>query len=33
MFAVALSFPVEREIFLKEENAKLYTASAYFLGK
>ncbi len=28
-----ISFPVERAVFLREENSKLYTTSAYFTGK
>lgn len=28
-----LTFPSERAVFLKEENAKLYRVSSYFLGK
>lgn len=36
MFALApveLVFPSERSVFLKEESAKLYTTSAYFLSR
>lgn len=28
-----LTFPVDKAIFLREENAKLYGQFAYFLGK
>jgi hypothetical protein len=28
-----LTFPAERAVFLREENAKLYTVGPYFLGK
>lgn len=30
---VMIQFPAERDVFLREENAKLYTLTAYFLGK
>ena len=30
---VIIQFPAEREVFLREENSKLYGAGAYFLGK
>jgi ABC-type multidrug transport system permease subunit len=30
---VMISFPVERAVFLKEENSKLYSTMAYFVGK
>lgn len=30
---VALVFPLQRNVFLKEENAKLYGVSAYFLSR
>lgn len=30
---VMIQFPAERDVFLREENAKLYTIGAYFLGK
>jgi ABC-type multidrug transport system permease subunit len=28
-----ITFPVERAVFLKEENSKLYSTMAYFVGK
>jgi len=31
--AVILSFPAERLVFLKEENAKYYTTIAYITGR
>ena len=30
---VMIQFPAERAVFLREENSKLYTTFAYFLGK
>ena len=30
---VMVQFPAEREVFLKEENSKLYTTATYFIGK
>lgn len=30
---VIIQFPAERAVFLREENSKLYSATAYFLGK
>jgi len=30
---VLLSFPAEREVFLKEENSKYYTTIAYLTGR
>jgi len=30
---VMLTFPSERAVFLKEENAKLYRISSYFFGR
>ena len=30
---VAMTFPMERQVFLKEEGSKLYSLSAYFLSK
>lgn len=30
---VLIQFPAERAVFLREENSKLYTSFAYFLGK
>jgi ABC-type multidrug transport system permease subunit len=30
---VMISFPIERAVFLKEENSKLYSTMAYFVGK
>ncbi|CAD8112607.1 unnamed protein product [Paramecium primaurelia] len=30
---VIIQFPDEREVFLREENSKLYTTAAYFTGK
>ncbi len=32
MNPVILTFPAERGVFLKEENAKLYKTSSYFTG-
>ena len=32
MNPVILTFPAERGVFLKEENAKLYRTSSYFTG-
>jgi hypothetical protein len=29
---VTLTLPIERTIFLKEENSKLYTVFSYFIG-
>ncbi|KRW98124.1 P-loop containing nucleoside triphosphate hydrolase [Pseudocohnilembus persalinus] len=31
--AVALTFPLERGIFLKEENSRMYSIGAYFIGR
>lgn len=33
MNPVMVTFPAERAVFLREENSKLYSTSAYFLGK
>ena len=33
MLPVILTFPIERSVFLKEENSKLYTVKAYFIGR
>jgi len=33
MNPVVLTFPAERAVFLKEENAKLYRTSSYFFGR
>ncbi|CAD8196359.1 unnamed protein product [Paramecium octaurelia] len=33
MMQVVLGFAVEREVFLREENSKLYSAFSYFIGK
>ena len=30
---IIVSFPAERDVFLREENSKLYTTGAYFIGK
>lgn len=30
---VLLSFPSEREVFLKEENSKYYSTLAYLIGR
>lgn len=30
---VMIQFPAERAVFLREENSKLYSTAAYFLGK
>ena len=30
---IILQFSVEREVFLREENAKIYTTFSYFVGK
>ena len=30
---VMIQFPAEREVFLREENSKLYSTAAYFTGK
>jgi len=30
---VMVQFPAEREVFLREENSKLYSTAAYFTGK
>jgi len=30
---VMITFPSERAVFLREENSKLYTTGAYFIGK
>ena len=32
MAPIMLTFPAERGVFLKEENAKLYRVSSYFTG-
>lgn len=31
--AMIITFGVERGVFLKEENAKMYTTFTYFMGK
>jgi hypothetical protein len=31
-FPVVLTLPIERPVFLKEENSKLYTVFSYFIG-
>ncbi|EAR86435.1 ABC-2 family transporter protein (macronuclear) [Tetrahymena thermophila SB210] len=33
LFPIVLSLPLEKGVYLKEENAKLYSATAYFLAK
>jgi len=33
MNPVILTFPAERAVFLKEENAKLYRTTSYFFGR
>ncbi|CAD8196341.1 unnamed protein product [Paramecium octaurelia] len=33
VLAIILTFPVEREIFLREESSKLYSISSYFIAK
>ncbi|EAR86501.1 ABC-2 family transporter protein (macronuclear) [Tetrahymena thermophila SB210] len=33
LFPIVLSFPLEKAVFLKEENAKLYSIGAYLLAK
>ena len=33
MNPVLIQFPAERAVFLREENAKLYSTWTYFLGK
>lgn len=30
---VVVTFPAERDVFLREENSKLYSVTAYFIGK
>eukprot|EP00340_Litonotus_pictus_P006059 CAMPEP_0170527964 /NCGR_PEP_ID=MMETSP0209-20121228/13452_1 /TAXON_ID=665100 ORGANISM="Litonotus pictus, Strain P1" /NCGR_SAMPLE_ID=MMETSP0209 /ASSEMBLY_ACC=CAM_ASM_000301 /LENGTH=596 /DNA_ID=CAMNT_0010818873 /DNA_START=9 /DNA_END=1799 /DNA_ORIENTATION=+ len=33
LFGSALSFPIERAVFIKEHSSKMYTASAYYIAK
>ncbi|CAD8094506.1 unnamed protein product [Paramecium primaurelia] len=33
VLAIILTFPVEREVFLREESSKLYSISSYFIAK
>ncbi|KAL4512246.1 hypothetical protein ABPG72_005248 [Tetrahymena utriculariae] len=33
LFPIVLSLPLEKRVYLKEENAKLYSATGYFIGK
>ncbi|KAL4474939.1 hypothetical protein ABPG74_001635 [Tetrahymena malaccensis] len=33
LFPIVLTFPMEKAVFLKEENAKLYSVTAYFIAK
>lgn len=33
MAAVSLTFPNDRDVFLKEEGAQLYSTTAYFLSR
>ena len=33
LFPVVLQFATERDVFLREENSKLYTTFSYFMGK
>ena len=33
LMPIALIFPSEREVFLKEENSRLYSTSCYFLSR
>lgn len=33
VMGVILGFAVEREVYLREENSKLYTTLSYFIGK
>ncbi|CAD8074209.1 unnamed protein product [Paramecium primaurelia] len=33
LFSVVLQFATERDVFLREENSKLYTTFSYFIGK
>ena len=33
MVPVLLTFPIERDVFLKESNMKMYGVTSYFLGK
>ena len=30
---VILAFAIERDVFLREENSKLYSTFSYFIGK
>ena len=33
LYPVLITFGVERGVYLKEENSKMYTSLAYFMGK
>lgn len=33
MMPVTITFPLERIVFLKEENSRMYTLSQYFLSR
>jgi hypothetical protein len=33
VFPVVLQFATERDVFLREENSKLYTTFSYYMGK